>query len=351
MVQPAWELYLSDLSGNTLADLTDAWGKQFTFIDGAAATVSFDLPLNHAHAAKVAAGTTLLIAYRTPVNGTKAVRFHGTCWNVEARGSDGMDMLNCTFADPMAVLSARHTTTTFNSTALGTIIKTLVDNANSDNDTRIATDASWIQSSPVHTVNWADTRKPVGEAIQEFAELLDGVGVELRPTEYAAGKISQLFVYSPKGSVQDSALFAYGASTVSNLTSVTYSTSMAGMANHVVAYGDANISSTKTDATSIATYGRMEANLNFSDITNTTHLGAAAQEWLGDNSTPVVTVTLNAALNAPRVFDDYVPGDTVRVHGSKGAMDFVENVRVVSVTLDVDDLGREVSSSVEGVKV
>lgn len=352
MAQPTWTFYLTDEAGTQLAELTHATDKTLTIGNNTGSVLSFRLPLTHTHASLVSTGDTLVKAYRKNQNGVRTIRFHGQVWSCEYAGNDSLDAMQVVVADPFAVLAHRYTQATFSSVDQGTILKTLVDAANSDQDTRIRTNTANIQASTTRTIDWSTTRKAIAETFTELAEMDAGCDWELRPIEYASGKIVDLYVYATRGTTKNQATFAYGPRTANTVTSMQRTLSLDGMANVVNAYGDPALTvETATNYTSVNTYGQLTADLSYPDVDNQTYLAALATEYLAEHGTPTESIRVAAGRNAPSVWDDFSPGDTVRVHGEKGAMNFTSSMRVDAITVGVDDNGIETTQDITGVVV
>ncbi len=349
MAQPHWQMGLYNQAGNLLADLSLATDRQLTLQLNQPTVCSFTLPLTSSAANLVEPGSTFIKAYRTDLTNTKTLRFYGPVWvdELQTSGGNGIDQIAVTAFDPMIYLSRRYTTSAFANTQRGTIIKTILDTTNTANDTGIQTNSALIASSATISVDYAEENPTILDVITQHSEALDGVDVGVSPIEYSAGKIAQLNVYNRRGIIRQGAVFAYGANTISNCVSVTRTRNADMVANYVI--GTAELGSvTYQDATSRNTYKRLETVVSYTQETSSSVLANRTKYYLDTHTDPsmVAEYSITPGPRAPRVFDDFEVGDTVPVVFDQGVV-FQTTQRVYSVSVNIDDTGREAISALQ----
>lgn len=333
-----WEIEFSTLAGTSLSAQPFALDNLALEVAlNGPRVLSFTLPAGEDAAALLDPGEVLVRMYRTESDGVKRLRFHGTLWTVEQSGDGSTATVACTCVDPWPMLAARYTSASYSSTDQGAIIQDVVDTANSDATTRIATSASYIETTTTRTISWADNRTPVADAMLGFTELLDGVDVELVPCEYTSGDICQLWVYEHQGaSTGHTAEFGYGDATVANVAGFTRTVSMDDVATRVTAYGSGNISSTKNDTTQQNAIGLFVGDVSDGEQTSTTILGKLAQRELSRRKRAQQTVQISPYPGGPLLFDDFVVGDKVSVQVRTGSINVTNTPRVTAATMVVE---------------
>ena len=340
-----WETVVADLAGQELGEMTGAKAREVTLVENGGTTYAFSNPLTSAQAELVSCGDRRIKAYRTPVGGSRTLRFHGTIWAPEEAGAAGQ--MRTVAADPWVMLERRITQAAMTSDQ-GSIIKALVDAANALGETGIRALAENITSSVTRTVDWSGTRKPLSEVVSEFAGYFDGCDTELRPLDGVPGKLVDLVVHgSRRGTVRNESGFEFGADTVNNCSDASRVTDMSNIANYITAYGDPGIAPVVVyDVDSIARYGRYEAEITFSDVTLIDALTALAVEALLKRKDPKRTITVTPGPNAPSVYDDWEIGDTVPLNINKGVLRYEGPGRITAATISINDNGGERITSV-----
>jgi hypothetical protein len=115
--------------------------------------------------------------------------------------------------------------------------------------------------------------------------------------------------------------------------------------NRVFLTGADGMTSDKSDAGSIATYGEWTLTKSYSSLSVQATLDDRALSLLRPR--PIRTLTLTPDPSAPRPFDDYSLGDTVHLYVDRGSMQEDAAVHVNAFTILVDDDGLEASEIVD----
>lgn len=348
MTQPLWVLGLYDVNGNLRADLSMATNRSITYQLNQPAVASFDIPVTHPAAAYTMPGSMYLKAYREYPAGTRSLRFYGPVWADETSTGSGLNSTRVTCMDPLIYLSKRFTSAAFTATDRGSIIKTVVDTANTLNDTGILTDPSYISTSTTLTADYSQEHPTILDLIGQYSDALDGCDTAVVPQELSAGKIGKLYVYARQGSAKTSAIFGYGSATINNCLSMNRTRNAANITNDVYGQGDASYSEWQ-NATSQNAYRRLVEFISFSGETNEANLSVRTQRYLDTHKDPdaVAEHSVTPGPRAPRLFTDFVVGDTVPLHCSVGGLSYQVNQRVYGVTLSIDEAGREILSNIE----
>ncbi len=340
-----WEFNVVDMLGADTGELLGARGRELTFQLGGPSTFSCSLPLTAEAAELVSAGDRRIKGYRTSDAGLEALRFHGPIWAPEEDGQQGLRVVA---GDQYVMLERRDTSAVYAvATDQGIILQQLVEAANADGETGIRALTSLVTTSVKRTADWSDTSKPLSEIAAEFAGYFDGCDIELRPLDDIPGKVCDLVVHGARRGVErNEAWFGFGVGTESNCSNANRVTDMSSIANYIVARGDASIPPVVvSDLDSIAKYGRYEAEVSFADVFLIDALTALAIETLNKRKDPKRTITITPNKSAPPMFDDWDIGDTVPVDIRKGVLQYTGPARIIGATLQVDDNGGELVSS------
>jgi hypothetical protein len=210
----------------------------------------------------------------------------------------------------------------------GTIASTLITTTNGEADTGITIGTIEATTARIRTY---DLGANIGNAITDLAGLLDGFDFEVGPDDV-------FNVWARQGETQAAAKFEYGAGTLANLRSIGRTTQPP--INHVTVLGANGLYALKTDATSIATYGRWPIVASASDVDEQTTLDSKALGLL--RTSPVRTLTMQPDLAlSPRPWDDFWLGDSVSVYARRGALAEDAAVRANGITVAIDNEGFE----------
>lgn len=228
---------------------------------------------------------------------------------------------------------------TYSALDAGTIAKLLVDQANGQSPTGLATDANLITPTVLR-----DRVYPVGQnigsAIVDLTAALDGFDFYETFVDGVGDVDAYLNVVPAQGEPRPLARFEYGPQTLSNVSSMTRTTTPP--TNSIFVTGGNGLTSVFQDAASVATYGEWWSHVDFSTITDQATLDAKAASLC--RTAPIKTVSFVPEVgleNCPQPFDDWGLGDTGSLYASRGAL--VENtqLRINGFTIPIDENGYE----------
>lgn len=187
----SWTFVLTDAGGNALAELSTASGRTIAFKRNSYAEVN--LTMSHEDdaaslllSALANTGVPRLKGYRRgpndPSSQPAALRFRGPLIAM-SETSDETSLLTATFRSPFSVLigdgdkSGRFLTsafpTIFNATDSGKIAESLVDTANRDAPTGLATSPALVVATTSRNATYPPGQN-IGSAIMNLSALLDG---------------------------------------------------------------------------------------------------------------------------------------------------------------------------------
>jgi hypothetical protein len=337
-----WHWVLTDGNGSGLAELTTAAGKKIDYkrsglpeasctisLEDEAASLLWDCLLN----------TSLprLKAYR---DGTLRFRGYLAPFQEELEEAATMSLV---FRGPFGRLlgdgdgGGRFTAESLDEIAdAGQIAKDLIDAANADRTTRIATTGT-IETTKLRerTYEYAN----VGDEIVNLssATMLDGYDFEVTPSD--GSTTEGIFnVYAQQGSDQPNAVFEYGEATLANVQQVTRS--VLPPVNAVRVLGAEGDVAEVTDAGSISKYGKWWRQESSSDVADFAVLQDQAYGFLRPDPIRILDFTPDPAL-APLPWDAYWLGDTVPFRGRRGAFNEDVSVRVNGISVAIDENGNE----------
>lgn len=349
MAQPTWEFVVANAAGTNLGILTLASDRQVTYQRNGPAVLEFQVPLTSDQATLITPGVSRIKGYRAPEGGgTKTLRFHGIVWTVEQQASDtGVAMMKVVAVDPAGTtLARRFTSANYGTADQGTVMKGLVDDANAISDTFVETSTANVVASTSRTLDWSLARKSIIEAFGEIATADLGTDWELRPVDNGA-KIASLYVYGgQRGSTRDEIIFGYGDGTVANCIAFQQTWNMDKLATWAQGDGQGGAYWQWTNPTKVAKFGRYERFTNYGDVVNTANLSQLVYQELVRSYDPVPVIGFTAGVRAPRMFDEWDIGDTVRVQARRGALNVNTTARIIGVTLQIDGNGVELLSSI-----
>lgn len=142
------------------------------------------------------------------------------------------------------------------------------------------------------------------------------------------------------GIVNSNACFEYGATTLSNVASLTRTTTPP--QNCILVIGGNGMTSQYSDGDSVAQYGKWWGYYDESSIVDQGTLDARARALCRPHPIKTITFVPELALdNCPKPFDDFNLGDTVSIYASRASL--VENaqVRLDGFTIPISDAGAE----------
>lgn len=186
-----WTFVLTDASGNALAELSTASGRTVAFKRNSYAEVNLTLSHEDDAASLLFSalgntGVPRLKAYRRgsndPTSQPASLRFRGPLVGLQET-SEETSLLTATFRSPFNVLvgdgdkSGRFLTsqfpTVYDGFDAGTIANALVDTANRDSPTGLATDPGLVVATTARSATYP-TGQNIGSAIMNLSALLDG---------------------------------------------------------------------------------------------------------------------------------------------------------------------------------
>lgn len=341
----SWTFDLVDVNG---VPLTDGGFHTYndllmTFQRGAPAVLTCTIPLTHHTAQTIASSNEAdyyLKGYWQPEGGTAAdriLKLYAPVWVDEVVGQNGADVVSIVAADPMIILGKRFTSAQFTPQDLGAIAKSMVDTTNTtDGETGIQTSASYVTTSSSTDLDLRENKPSILSLLEQFDGQLDGATTWIVPQELSGGKIGQLWV-APRRGGETTAIFAYGPGTLANCSAMRRSRDKGKIENTIVAYSD-TLTTTKTDATSVAALRNLVAYYSATGETSSTQLGALAQGRLDARGTKasVAEYACTPTQAAPELFTEFDIDDDVCLHFRKG-LEFYVQQRVVSATIRVKD--------------
>jgi hypothetical protein len=142
------------------------------------------------------------------------------------------------------------------------------------------------------------------------------------------------------GQAKPNARFEYGPTTISNVASMSRTTT--NPLNTLFVTGGNGLTSTYSDVTSVAKYGKWWGHYDFPDVIDQAILDAKARALCRPN--PVKTLTMVPELgldNCPKPFDDFGIGDTVPFFASRGALQENTTLRINGYTIPISEDGLE----------
>jgi hypothetical protein len=356
-----WQLVLTELNGAAVGELLNASSRRVSFGVNRVPSAGFTIRLDNPLADEVLEANKLVKAYRDGVlrfvgpivaaeevsgagaSGTVAVTAAGAAWRLAHRligkGATG-------YAQGTSGATVDR----------GTIIHAMLAAANADGYTGI--DAGTHAASSSTYVAFAPYKNLL-EAVNELANALDGPDWVVRPVEpttVAAGvRIGLLDVAPVIGTARPAAAFEYGAGR-RNVAEYRRTLSLDAMLN--AAYGPpgsgepGGTTVTKTDAPSIAAYGRLEG-LVAADLPQPLRQ-ALVDEHVRVRKAPRQLVTFTPTREdratpgrVPQYGTDYVVGDVIpfravmRTAVADASIRVNASLRVYAVDFAIDDLGEE----------
>lgn len=145
------------------------------------------------------------------------------------------------------------------------------------------------------------------------------------------------------GQVNPNARFEYGPKTLSNVQSMSRTTTPP--LNTLFVTGGNGLTSTFSDATSVLKYGKWWGHYDFPDVVDQATLDAKARALCRPNPVKTVTIVPELGLeNCPKPFDDWGLGDTVPFFASRGALSENTQLRINGFTVPIDENGIESTS-------
>lgn len=339
----AWSL--CNHAGNAVAELVTASGRTITYTRNSYA--SAELTISHHDAAAdafftaLAAGWPQLKVWRRAESASSSTLIFRGWLAPFTEALEESALITLSFRSPFARLlgespeRGRETSETFTAEDAGTIATSLIDAANTDGTTGLAT-TGVVQTTVDRDRTYQ--RANVGEAIQNLTRVIDGG--DFSETFLTGTDLAEFNWYGTLGDDKPSVRFEYGEDTLNNVRSVARTTQPP--INRATVLGANGLVGTAENTASIAAYGLWPVQVSQSDVVEQTTLDEKAEALL--RPTPVKTVAWvpeYGLANCPKPIDDFFIGDSGRLFGHRGAFTEDVTMRVNSMTIAVDENGRE----------
>lgn len=347
---PEYNFVLCNLAGAAQADITNAAGKQITYTRNSYHEAKLTLShLDTSAAIFEALRRTEMPTLKVYRNGVLCFCGGLAPYGDAYDGSPGNGLLNLVFRSPFSRLLGFGagngplllTPTMFNNVGQTTIASSLLATANTNWATPLA--LGTVTATGVNrTVTWPAGAN-VGQCILDLANTVGGLEFFDNCAGASFSTQGQLDIATTIGVDRSGAKFEYGPTTLANISSL--SRTVTPPVNTCYAIGADGTVVTVTDAASQAIFGWLVQSEVRADIVDTTLLTNRASALLRPKWSRIVQFTPDPAL-APRPFDDYNIGDTVRFLARDGSLTDGDTtpVRVNAFTVVVDDNGNEAAS-------
>lgn len=276
---------------------------------------------------------------------TGPLRFSGQLAAIAAEADDDSSSLDCVFRDPLATLEHRYTSRMFGAVTAGSIIATLIADANTNAPTGLRMGAVAAGT----TLDRSYDRSTVSDAITGVCstDTDGGVDVSLEPLDpiEQAGMLGELTVIESLGTDRhDTVRFELGPDTLSNVARARQEMTPP---RNVVTTTVNGVAATVTDSESVSKWGRWEHVEETPDAQDDADLTARATKLLAADPVQVVTFEPLVADSNHDPWRDYWLGDTVGVRAVDGALRIDQAVRITAIEIDVDESGLEVAHRFE----
>lgn len=344
----SWGFVLADAGGAALAELSTASGRSIMFRRNRYAEAGCTLSHEDDAAGLLLGalsntGLPRLRAFRKAVGASVAVeRFNGVLVPFGEQAEETAT-LSPVFRSPLSVLNGdgsgrgRFVTAagglSYTATDAGAIGANLLATAN-------AQGATGLVIGTVEATKLRDRTYPVGTnlgtALENLTSVLDGFDLE----EVATSAGATLNIRAALGVTRSSARFEYGAGTLANCRGMSRTTEPP--ANTVFVVGANGLTSTYSDAASVAKYGAWYLKAEFLDVSEQATLDDKARALVRPFPVKTLSFVPELALDScPKPFDDFGLGDTVPFFARRDALVEDSLVRVNGFTIVVDDNGFE----------
>jgi hypothetical protein len=350
-VSAYYSFVLCNAAGVPQAEVTQAAGKQITFTRNSYHEAK--LTLSHLDPAAAtletlkATGIPSLRVYRNGV-----LRFCGGLapYGDAYDGSAGSGQLSLIFRSPFArvlgygqgngplLLSA----TTFTGVEQSTIADSLLATANGFWSTPLS-HGSVSFTGITRTITWPAGAN-VGQCIVDLSNMAGGLEFFDDCNGASGTQQGQLDIQPSIGSDRPAAKFEYGPTTLANIAELTRTNTPP--VNTCFVIGANGLLVGAQDSTSQGIYGDLLQSEVRPDIQDPGLLNARASAMLRPKWSRIVQFVPDPLL-APKPFDDYGLGDTVRFLARDGSLTDGDNttaLRVNTFTIVVDDSGNEAAS-------
>jgi len=352
-----WSFVVCRASGEPFGEALDARDRSCAWRLNGVHTARLVLDLEDPLAAELAPGLARLKVYRSRTQAelaqnpalTRQLVFYGSVPAEAVREDAGGGTIEAVFSDPRWVLGSRYSlgTETYAATDQGLIAWNLVATQNS----RPGGD-TWIRQGGVTTGVTRDRtydRRPVLNLLDDLTRVISGPDIDIDPRDgwseaIPTAVMANLRVYAQQGTDRPDVHLVYGRGLPSNVETIerTYLPVLTAATFTGTGTATAGLTSTYNVATA-SPYGLLETVESEPDITVQATLDQRATGVVQARQTPTPVLTVGElTADAPRPWEAYYLGDTVRVTARRGAMRITgEPFRVHGIDLAVDADGRE----------
>lgn len=360
--QPVWSFQLTDLNFTPVGEILNAGNRAVNVGLNRVPTAGFQVRLDNPLVPYLGTGLGYIKAYRN-----SALMFSGPIVSVEEAGDRENASLAVNAAGAAWVLAYRlvgKNATGFVQASLldrALIVKAMIDAANAENETHIATDGGNISAASASTYQ-ASPYKPISECLTDLAATLDGFDWMFDPYEnfnsttgvVTSQKIASFRAAPVIGTTKPEAIFEWGTNR-SNIVSYKRALTRDTQANKVYHNTDGGPDQagfptvTQSDAASISTWGLMEA-LAQADILDNGLRQRLVDEHVRVRKNPRQTIEFQPHLDdgsgrVPRYGTDYTVGDIVRGRAAFGrSVRFDALFRVWAAGFAIDPEGLETAT-------
>ncbi len=328
--------------------LTEARSRSLTLTQDLAGSFSASLPLTHSLSREIEIAKTCVLCKKSG-----QIVWSGPVWTLE-KSAPGDLSIGC--VGWLQTLGKRVTKPSwiadgklsYTSTDAGLIAHSVLNRSAED-----------MTDGPIYVTSGSlQTTQIRSQTYQPFSSVLSII-MGLSAEEIEAGYFLNvhpvartLDIYATIGRVRPHAVFTYGSSAAT----ISQAFDADRLCNRFIAYSAIGWAQAD-NLISQATYGVFEEAQSLSDVQSLSILQAYANGEVAVRSDPLGFLAFTGAPSTfdgprvPRIFEDFVIGDTVQVAGRRGALDVPRQpTRVYSATLNWPDKGgREVLSSVQTI--
>lgn len=352
-----WSFVVCRPTGEPVGEALDARDRACTWRLNGVHSARLVLDLEDPLAVDLAAGMGRLKVYRSRTTAelaadpslTSQLVFYGSLPAQGVREDAGAGTIEAVFHDPRWVLAERYSlgTETYSGVDQGAIAWGLVDTQNG----RAGGD-TWIREGGTTTGITRDRtydRRPVLGLLDDLTQVINGPDIDIDPRD-GWGEASptrvmgNLRVYGQQGSDRPDVHLVYGAGLPSNVETVERSrlpviteATITGTTE-----GTAPLESTYTVAAGSA-YGLLESVESDPDLSVQSTLDQKVTGLVQARQAPVQVLSVgDLTADAPRPWEAFYLGDTVRVTARRGALQVnAEPFRIHGIEISIDPDGRE----------
>jgi hypothetical protein len=325
-------------------ELKNASNRQLTLTLNKAGSFSFDLPLEDELCDCLEEIISCVLIKRKNSSGTLETVWSGPVWSID---EETPNKVSVTAVGWLQTLEKRFISEdiTFTDIDAGIIVETILNDSNTEAEEqggRIFITPGEIAT----TINRTRSYK----ANESILSIIDGLSSIENGFDFEVDPETRELNIRAEISSDANAYFEYGV----NVQSVRRSSDASNIVNHFTAYGANNQSEIAEDEDSVLRYGHMQESQSLPDVVDSTILAAFANAEVAVRANPLRIYTftpLKASLVAaeiPRIFEDFVVGDVVKLTVNKGRLVVDrQNIRVFSTTLVFDSNGNEQLTTIQ----